>query len=202
MNGLLALVIAYLIGAIPFGYLLVRISTGKDVRSAGSGNIGATNVLRTTGRAAGVATLLLDVAKGFVAVFIAAKMTDEDPWWMSLAALAVMAGHAFPVFLKFHGGKAVASFIGAFLYLTPLPLAAVLVLFVITVAATKAISAGSVIAAGTFPLGVWLILHPPAPVLIAAFVAGAFIVYRHKSNIQRLHAGTENRFSFTGKLKE
>jgi glycerol-3-phosphate acyltransferase PlsY len=202
MNGLLALVIAYLIGAIPFGYLLVRISTGKDVRSAGSGNIGATNVLRTTGRAAGVATLLLDVAKGFVAVLIAAKMTDEDPWWMSLAALAVMAGHAFPVFLKFHGGKAVASFIGAFLYLTPLPLAAVLVLFVITVAATKAISAGSVIAAGTFPLGVWLILHPPAPVLISAFVAGAFIVYRHKSNIQRLHAGTENRFSFTGKPKE
>jgi glycerol-3-phosphate acyltransferase PlsY len=202
MNGLLALVIAYLIGAIPFGYLLVRISTGKDVRSAGSGNIGATNVLRTTGRAAGVATLLLDVAKGFVAVFIAAKMTDDDPWWMSLAALAVMAGHAFPVFLKFHGGKAVASFIGAFLYLTPLPLAAVLVLFVITVAATKAISAGSVIAAGTFPLGVWLILHPPAPVLMAAFVAGAFIVYRHKSNIQRLHAGTENRFSFTGKPKE
>ena len=202
MNGLLALVIAYLIGAIPFGYLLVRISTGKDVRSAGSGNIGATNVLRTTGRAAGVATLLLDVAKGFVAVFIAAKMTDDDPWWMSLAALAVMAGHAFPVFLKFHGGKAVASFIGAFLYLTLLPLAAVLVLFVITVAATKAISAGSVIAAGTFPLGVWLILHPPAPVLMAAFVAGAFIVYRHKSNIQRLHAGTENRFSFTGKPKE
>ena len=202
MNGLLALVIAYLIGAIPFGYLLVRLTTGKDVRSSGSGNIGATNVLRTTGRAAGVATLLLDVAKGFVAVFIAAKLTDEDPWWMSLAALAVMAGHAFPVFLKFHGGKAVASFIGAFLYLTPLPLAAVLVLFVITVAATKAISAGSVIAAGTFPLGVWLILHPPAPVLIAAFIAGAFIVYRHKSNIQRLHAGTENRFSFTGKPKE
>jgi len=199
MNGLLAILIAYLIGAIPFGYLLVRWTTGNDVRSSGSGNIGATNVYRTTGRAAGVATLLLDVAKGYVAVFIAAKMTADDPLWMSLSALAVMAGHAFPVFLKFHGGKAVASFIGAFLYLTPLPLAAVLVLFVITVAATKAISAGSILAAGTFPLGVWLILHPPAPVLIASLIAGAFIVYRHKSNMKRLRAGSENRFSWSKK---
>jgi glycerol-3-phosphate acyltransferase PlsY len=176
--------------------LLVRLTTGKDVRSSGSGNIGATNVLRTTGRAAGVATLLLDVGKGFFAVWLAAKMTDDDPLWMSLAALAVMAGHAFPIFLKFKGGKAVASFIGAFLYLTPLPLAAVLVLFVIAVAATRAISAGSVLAAGTFPLGVWLILHPPAPVLIASIIAGVFIVYRHKSNIERLRTGTENQFSW------
>ena len=168
MTGLLVIVIAYLLGGIPFGYVLVRLTTGKDIRSSGSGNIGATNVLRTTGRAAGVATLLLDVAKGYFAVLIAARMTDDDPLWMSLSALAVMAGHAYPVFLKFHGGKAVASFIGAFLYLTPLPLAAVLVLFVITVAATRAISAGSIMAAGTFPLGVWLILHPPAPVLIAS----------------------------------
>jgi acyl phosphate:glycerol-3-phosphate acyltransferase len=196
MTGLLAIVIAYFIGAIPFGFLLVRLTTGKDVRASGSGNIGATNVLRTTGRAAGVATLLLDIGKGFFSVWLAAKMTDDDPWWTSLAALAVMAGHAFPVFLKFRGGKAVASFIGAFLYLTPLPLAAVLVLFVMTVAATRAISAGSIMAAGTFPLGVWLILHPPAPVLLASLIAGAFIVYRHKSNIERLRAGTENRFQW------
>jgi glycerol-3-phosphate acyltransferase PlsY len=194
MTGLLVIVIAYFIGAIPFGFLLVRLTTGKDVRASGSGNIGATNVLRTTGRAAGVATLLLDIGKGFLAVWLAAKMTSDDPWWTSLAALAVMAGHAFPVFLKFRGGKAVASFIGGFLYLTPLPLAAVLVLFVITVAATRAISAGSIMAAGTFPLGVWLILHPPLPVLMASLIAGAFIVYRHKSNIERLRAGTENRF--------
>lgn len=194
MNDILAIVIAYLIGSIPFGYVLVRLTTGKDVRAAGSGNIGATNVLRTTGRAAGVAVLLLDIAKGYVAVLIAAKMSNDDPLWMSLAALAVMAGHAFPVFLKFKGGKAVASFIGAFLYLTPLPLAAALVLFVIVVAATRAISAGSIMAAGTFPLGVWLILHPPAPVLIASIIAGAFIVHRHKSNMERLRAGSENQF--------
>jgi len=192
----MALVVAYLIGGIPFGYVLVRLTTGKDVRAAGSGNIGATNVLRTTGRAAGVATLLLDVAKGYFAVWLASFWTHGDPLWMSLAALAVMAGHAFPVFLRFQGGKAVASFIGAFLYLTPLPLAAVLLLFVATVAVTKAISAGSIMAAGTFPLGVFMIQHPPMPVFVASLIAGGFIVYRHKANIQRLRAGTENRFQW------
>jgi glycerol-3-phosphate acyltransferase PlsY len=197
MTGLLAIVAAYLIGGIPFGYLLVKLTTGKDVRASGSGNIGATNVLRTTGKGVAVATLLLDIAKGFVSVWIAAMLTDDDPWWTSAAALAVMAGHAYPVFLKFKGGKAVASFIGAFLYLTPLALFAVLIVFVIAVAATRHISAGSVLAAGTFPLAVWLILHPPAPVLIASLIAGAFIVMRHRANIQRLHAGTESVFVWT-----
>ncbi len=197
MNGFLAVVIAYFTGGIPFGYVLVRLTTGKDVRSAGSGNIGATNVLRTTGRAAGVATLLLDAAKGYFAVWLAAQWTGGDPLWTSLAALSVMAGHAFPVFLKFQGGKAVASFIGAFAYLTPLPLLAVLILFVAAVAVTRAISAGSILAAGTFPLGVFMIQHPPAPVWIASLIAGAFIVYRHKANIERLRAGTENRFRWS-----
>jgi|HubBroStandDraft_5_1064220.scaffolds.fasta_scaffold569108_2 glycerol-3-phosphate acyltransferase PlsY len=192
--GLISIAIAYLVGGIPFGYVLVRLITGKDVRASGSGNIGATNVLRTTGRGIAVATLLLDIAKGFVSVFIAAMLTDNDPAWMSGAALAVMAGHAFPVFLRFHGGKAVASFIGAFLYLAPLPLFAVLIVFVVIVAATRFISAGSVMAAGMFPLAVWLILHPPEPVLIASLIAGAFIVVRHRSNIERLHAGNESVF--------
>ena len=196
MYGLLAIVIAYLLGGIPFGFLLVKLTRGTDVRESGSGNIGATNVLRTTGRAAGVATLALDIAKGFVAVWLTAKLTDEAPEWTSLAALAVMAGHAFPVFLKFQGGKAVATFIGAFAYLTPLPLTAVLLLFVVTVAVTRYISAASILAAATFPFGVWMILHPPLQVTIAAFIAGAFIVYRHKSNWSRLRAGTENVFSW------
>src|ERR1700685_2931839 len=103
MTGLLAVLIAYLIGAIPFGYLLVKLRTGKDVRASGSGNIGATNVLRTTGRAVAVVTLLLDIAKGVAAVWIAAVLTDDDVTWMSAAALAVMAGHAYPVFLRFKG---------------------------------------------------------------------------------------------------
>jgi glycerol-3-phosphate acyltransferase PlsY len=196
MLGPLAIVIAYLLGGIPFGFLLVKLTRGTDVRESGSGNIGATNVLRTSGPATGVATLLLDIAKGYLAVWLAAELTGGAPQWTSLAALAVMAGHAFPVFLKFQGGKAVATFVGAFAYLTPLPLAAVLLLFVVTVAVTGYISTASILAAATFPFGVWMILHPPIQVTAAAFIAGAFIVYRHKSNWVRLRAGTENVFSW------
>ena len=196
MLGLLAIFIAYLLGGIPFGFLLVKLTKGADIRESGSGNIGATNVLRTTGRAAGVATLLLDIAKGYLAVWLAAELTGGAPEWASLAALAVMAGHAYPVFLKFQGGKAVATFIGAFAYLTPVPLAAVLLLFVAVAAVTRYISAASILAAAAFPFGVWIILHPPVQVTAAAFIAGAFIVYRHKSNWERLRAGVENRFSW------
>ena len=192
----LALVLAYCLGAIPFGYLLVKWKTGSDVRASGSGNIGATNVLRTTGRAAGVATLLLDIGKGYLAVWLAGGLTGSSPLWMSAAALAVMAGHAYPVFLRFRGGKAVASFVGAFLCLTPLALAATLVVFVAVVAWTRHISMGSIIAAATFPLGVWLILQPPWPVWAASLIAAGFIIYKHSSNIQRLRAGTEHAFRF------
>lgn len=198
MLGLLALVIAYLLGSVPFGYLLVKWTSGADVRASGSGNIGATNVFRTSGRGIGLATLMLDIAKGFAAVWIAAWLTGDAPEWTSLAALAVMAGHSYPVFLKFQGGKAVASFVGAFAYLTPLPLVAVTLLFVAVVAVTRHISAGSILGAATFPFGVWIILHPPFQITAAAFVAGVFVIYRHKSNWQRLHAGTENKFSWGG----
>jgi len=192
MNILLALVIAYLLGAIPFGYILVKLTTGGDIRSSGSGNIGATNVLRTTGSVAGVLTLVLDISKGYAAVWLASRLTEGAPLWTSAAALAVMAGHAFPVFLKFKGGKAVASWLGAFLCLTPLPLAATLVLFVATVAVTRYVSLGSVIAAGMLPLAIWLISHPPLPVVVAALLAGAFIIWRHKSNLERLRCGQEH----------
>ena len=193
---LVALVVAYLIGGIPFGYLLVRLKTGEDVRSMGSGNIGATNVLRTSGRAVAVATLLLDIAKGFGAVWLAARLTDDSIAWTSLAALAVMAGHAYPVFLKFRGGKAMASFIGAFLYLTPIPLLATLVVFVIVVAATGHISMGSIIGAASLPLATWLIMHPPAPLVLVSLIAAAFVVVRHRENIQRIRAGKEHVFRF------
>jgi glycerol-3-phosphate acyltransferase PlsY len=196
MNAALGLVIAYLLGGIPFGYLLVKLTTGRDVRAAGSGNIGATNVLRTTGRAAGVATLLLDIGKGYLAVWLEGRLTGANAEWMSAAALAVMAGHSYPVFLRFRGGKAVAAFVGAWLCLTPLPLAAVLIVFVCLTAWTRHISLGSIVAAGTFPLAVWLIEHPPAMVVGAAILSGALIVYRHRENIARLHAGNESVFSF------
>jgi glycerol-3-phosphate acyltransferase PlsY len=195
----LILIFAYLLGGIPFGYLLVRLKTGRDVRSMGSGNIGATNVLRTTGRALGVVTLLLDIGKGYLAVWAAGRLTGGSPLWMSAAALAVMAGHAFPVFLKFRGGKAMASFVGAFLCLTPLPLVAVLLVFFVVVARTRYISLGSIVGAATLPLAVWLISHPAAPVTTAALVGGAFIVWRHRDNIARLRAGKENVLALGGR---
>ena len=199
MITLLVAAIAYLLGAIPFGYLLVKWTTGADVRTGGSGNIGATNVLRTTGRAAGVATLLLDIGKGYLAVWIAGRLSEHGAVTMSVAALAVMAGHAYPVFLKFKGGKAVASFVGAFLCLTPTALAAVLVVFVIVVAWTRHISMGSIVAAATFPLAVWLIQKPEVTVVLAGAVAGAFIIYKHSSNVRRLRAGTEHVFTFSSR---
>jgi glycerol-3-phosphate acyltransferase PlsY len=196
MTPALALVAAYLIGAIPFGFLLVKWKTGADIRASGSGNIGATNVLRTTGWVTGAATLILDIAKGYLAVWLAGRLTGGNQIWMAAAALAVMAGHAFPLFLGGKGGKAVATFVGAYLCLTPLPLAATVVVFVAMVAWTRYISVGSIVAAGAFPLAVWLISHPPLPVFYAAVVSGAFIVYRHAGNIERLRAGNENVFSF------
>jgi glycerol-3-phosphate acyltransferase PlsY len=196
MLGLVALFIAYLLGAIPVGFLLVKVSTGKDVRASGSKNIGATNVLRTTNRLLGLLTLLLDIGKGYLAVWIAGIFTGDAPVWTSAAALAVIAGHAFPVFLGFKGGKAVASFIGAFLYLAPLPLLASLIVFVAIVARTRYISAGSIIAVGSFPLAVWLISHPPVDVILAALIAAVFIVYRHRSNLGRIRAGTEYVFEW------
>lgn len=199
MMPVLALVAAYLIGAIPFGFLLVKWKTGADIRDAGSGNIGATNVLRTTGWKSGLATLLLDIGKGYLAVWLAGFLTAGNQTWMAAAALAVMAGHAFPVFLGGKGGKAVASFVGAYLCLTPLPLAATVIVFLVIVAWTRFISMGSIIAAGSFPLAVWLISHPPAAVLGAAIISGAFIIYRHSENIARLRQGSESVFALRGR---
>jgi glycerol-3-phosphate acyltransferase PlsY len=198
---LLLLLAAYLIGGIPFGYLLVRLKTGEDVRARGSGNIGATNVLRTAGRVPGVATLLLDIFKGWFAVWLMAKGTNSDPFWTSAAALAVVLGHAFPVFLKFQGGKAVASFVGAALYLSPGPLLAVMLVFIVVVAVTRYISLGSILGAALFPLAVWLIQKPQWPIVAVSALCGAFIVWRHKANIERLLAGTENVFRFGGSKK-
>jgi acyl phosphate:glycerol-3-phosphate acyltransferase len=196
----LLLLLAYFIGGIPFGYLLVRWRTGEDVRAKGSGNIGATNVLRSSGRALGVATLLLDIAKGWVAVWLMARYGSAAPVWTALAGITVILGHAFPAVLKFQGGKAVASFVGAFAFLAPLPLLAITIVFVAVVAVTRYISLGSIIGAALFPLAVWMIDHPDTPLVVAALAGGAFIIWRHKANIERLRAGTENVFTF-GKKK-
>jgi glycerol-3-phosphate acyltransferase PlsY len=196
MNGVIALIVAYLVGGIPFGLLIVKLKTGADVRESGSGNIGATNVLRTTGPLAGILTLLLDAAKGWFAVWLADTLTHGDILWMSFTALAVLLGHVFSPYLKFKGGKAVASFLGAFGYLTPLPVAVVTVIFVVVIARTRYLSLGSVSGAILYPFACLIILHPEWPVLAAALAASALILWRHKGNIARIRAGNENILSF------
>lgn len=199
---LLAIAAAYLLGGIPFGYLLVKWKTGADVRVAGSGNIGATNVQRTAGSLAGVLTLALDIAKGYLALWLASKVAGtHDPHriLLSAAAVAVMLGHIYTPFLRFKGGKGVAPFVGAFLFLTPLALSAIVVVFAGTVAATRYISLGSITGAITFPLAVWLIERPTLPVLFAALACSGLVLYRHRDNMVRLHADTERVFSWKGK---
>jgi len=191
-------VLAYLIGALPFGYWFVRLSSGKDIRSMGSGNIGATNVHRTAGGKAGAIVLLLDILKGFLAVWLAAVITGGNTVALAFSASAVMLGHCFPVFLHFKGGKAVACFVGAFLYLTPLALAIVVVIFVAVVLLSKYVSLGSIFGALAFPFLVWIISHPPPPILAASTFAALLVIYRHKANIDRLRHGKEHSFSLRG----
>jgi acyl phosphate:glycerol-3-phosphate acyltransferase len=192
--GVVSLIIAYFLGGIPFGYYLVKWKTGTDVRQSGSGNIGATNVLRTQGRAMGIVTLLLDVAKGWLAVWITSVLSDGNAVWMSAAALVVLIGHAFPILLGFKGGKAVASAVGAYALLTPQPLIGAVAIFMLTVAVYRMISLGAIVAAAALPFGIWLILRPAWPVVALAGASAAFIIWRHQGNIERIRAGKENIF--------
>ncbi len=192
--------IAYLLGSIPFGYILVRLFRGEDVRASGSGNIGATNVARKA-PGLGVATLILDALKGFGAVLLAARLASDRPsvapiLLMAIAAMFAILGHVFPVWLKFKGGKGVATGVGAFIALAPKAVLVVLVIFVAIVAAFRYISLGSIVAAAAFPLFAWLLYrYQASPAVFAAMVcASALIIAKHHQNIRRLLAGTEHRF--------
>ncbi len=188
--------LAYLIGCLPFGYWFVRLRLGKDIRTMGSGNIGATNVHRTVGGKAGLVVLLLDILKGLLAVYIASATTHGDPLAVALAAVAVLLGHCFPAFLNFKGGKAVACFIGAFGFIAPLPFLVTALAFFLAVALSRYISLGSIVGAFVFPMLFSFISHPPPPLLYASIFAAALIIWRHWPNIVRLRGGTENVFSF------
>ncbi len=196
MSGLIAVLVAYLLGGIPFGLLIVRLKTGADVRKSGSGNIGATNVLRTTGPVAGILTLVLDAAKGTFSVWLADTLTNGDIFWMSLTAVAVLVGHVFSPYLKFKGGKAVASFLGAFGYLTPLPVLVITIIFVLVIVLTNYLSLGSISGAALYPFACFLILHPDWPVLAASVIASVLILWRHRENMVRIREGNENILSF------
>lgn len=194
-----AAILAYLIGGLPFGYWFVRFSLGQDIRTMGSGNIGATNVHRSAGKKAGFIVLFLDILKGFLALWVAALLTGNSAPGLAIGWVAVMLGHCYPVFLGFKGGKAVACFVGAGLYVAPWAILVTAVIFVAIVALSKYISLGSILSAVVFPIVYWGIYRPMQSLLIAAIAAGALVVYRHKGNIARLRAGKENVFSLKGK---
>src|SRR5580658_4830237 len=189
--------ISYLLGSIPFGYLLVRVFKGEDVRVGGSGNIGATNVARTW-PALGVATLLLDSSKGLAAVLLARVLFSgpNQKLIMTTAALFAVVGHLFPVWLKFRGGKGVATSLGAFILLTPKSILCLVALFLLLAVAFRYVSLGSVAVAAAFPLLAWA-LHEYVDSRQLGLIAlvSVLVIWRHRQNIGRLAAGTESKFS-------
>jgi glycerol-3-phosphate acyltransferase PlsY len=193
MTGLLTTLIAYLLGSIPFGYLIVRWQRGIDVRSTGSGSIGATNVMRNLGIVGFIATFLLDAGKGWLAVLLASKMTSEDPTLVAAAAFAAVLGHCFPFWLRFRGGKGVATGVGVFIAIAPWQVVLVLVIFAVVVAIWRYISLGSIVATAAFPILVHFMKHPPFQVVLGAAGAALIIIGRHHANIARLLKGTENK---------
>ena len=194
--------LAYLLGSIPFGYLLVRLSGAGDVRQTGSGGTGATNVTRRAGKRAGILTLLLDALKGVAAVLLARLLLGAEAdaqWWVCAAAAAAVLGHVFPVWLRFRGGKGVATGLGVFLVLAPLATLCALIAFVVVVWLWRYVSLGSLTAAFVLPLAVWalgalgLSDRAPAPVLAFAAAGAALIVLMHRANVGRLVRGEESK---------
>ncbi len=199
-------VAAYVLGSIPFGLILAKLFGGGDVRKAGSGNIGATNVARVVGPLAGIVTLLLDAAKGAGAVLIAQKFSKDSATWMMIAAFAVLLGHCFPVWLKFKGGKGVATAAGMFSVLSPLACLGAVILFILVVIFWRYVSLGSVSAAAAMPLLIyflWAPHHaPPLAITIGTVAVTLLIIYKHRGNLRRLLEGVEPKFSFGKKLDE
>jgi glycerol-3-phosphate acyltransferase PlsY len=202
--------VSYLLGSIPFGYLLVRIFRGEDVRQSGSGNIGATNVSRKS-PVLGVLTLLLDALKGTCAVFLAYKVLERA--WpgnidvslyppLSLIALCAIFGHMFPVWLHFRGGKGVATSVGAFALLLPRATLGAFAIFVVVALVSRYVSLASIMAAVSLPIFGWFSLRDGRRqdlfMLIPVSIASALVIAKHHENIRRLIAGTENRFGIRG----
>ncbi|MFL6417098.1 MAG: glycerol-3-phosphate 1-O-acyltransferase PlsY [Bryobacteraceae bacterium] len=195
---ILTTLLAYLLGGLPFGYWFVRMTSGKDIRTLGSGNIGATNVHRTSGGKAGIVVLLLDILKGYLAVLIASLLNHRDANAVALAIVAVVLGHCYPLFLHFKGGKAVACFVGAFLYAAPLALAVTTVVFFAIFALTRFVSLASIVGALVFPLILWWLRIYPLPILLVGTATAVLIVFRHRANIERLLKGKEHVFTLKG----
>ena len=194
--------LAYLLGSIPVGYLLVRIFRKQDIRTVGSGNIGATNVLRSGGKGLGALTFILDAVKGCAAVGLGALLAAPMlPAWPqrnveALAALFAVLGHMFPLWLRFRGGKGVATGFGVFLVAAPLAALAAIALFAIVIALTRYVSLASILGAASFPIFAWFTVNGSRPAFYIAvqIIVALLIILKHHPNIRRLLTGTEHRF--------
>jgi glycerol-3-phosphate acyltransferase PlsY len=204
------IVAAYLIGSIPFSFLVVKFVAGADIRAHGSRNVGATNVARNFGKTPGAVALLLDIAKGYAAVALARWIVERPEWpyvadgahataldsmslWIALAALLAVLAHMYPVWLRFHGGKGVATATGAFLALDPIAIAAGMIVFLIVILATRFVSLASILSAASIPVFMRFLVHAPFWTIIISTVISVAIILKHHSNIARLAHGTERR---------
>lgn len=183
--------IAYLLGSIPFPYLLTRLKTGSDIRELGSGNVGATNVMRTSGKTLGLITLMLDVGKGALAVWLGRYLLQHETGG-AMAGFFSMLGHAYPVFLQFRGGKSVATGAGAFLLISPYGILTSIGVFILMASTIRIVSISSIVASGLFPVFAWIYGTEIQTVVWGAVCAG-LIIFRHRPNIKRLIKGTEKK---------
>jgi len=196
---LVMVAVAYLLGSIPFGFLIVALRGGDDIRERGSGNIGAANVARNAGAIAGALTLLLDGGKGYAAVAIASRLShgSNSPRWMMAAAIAAVFGHIFPVWLGFRGGKGVATSLGAFLPICREAVLAAVILWIAVVAFWQYASLGSIIAAAAMPVLVYLLYAPrhapPGYIMGGTILIALLVLAKHRANIERLISGQEPR---------
>jgi glycerol-3-phosphate acyltransferase PlsY len=192
LESVLTLAGAYLVGSIPFSYLVARAFGVADVRTVGSGNVGATNVMRSAGKGPGVAALVLDALKGAVATGAAARLFPDSGWIPALAALAAVLGHVFPVWLGFRGGKGVATGAGALAPLAPAATGTAAIVFLLTLVLARYVSLSSMVSAAALA-GLTFLWGSPTPVAVSAAVVALLVIVKHRTNIQRLLAGTENR---------
>jgi len=192
---LFLLILAYLIGAVPCGVILTKLFGKADIRQAGSGNIGATNVYRVAGRGLGIATLIGDTLKGTVPTVLAAGSSSLSPAQVALIAAATFLGHLYPVYLRFKGGKGVATALGIFIVLSPQAVLLAFAVFALVLWKWRYISLGSISAAAVFPFLALLFEHS-FPLFLSALFIASMVIVRHRTNIERLKCGTENKFNF------
>ncbi len=203
------IVVSYLIGSIPFSFIVARTAAGADIRREGSHNVGATNVIRTAGRVPGIIALLLDLAKGYAAIEVARWIVSRPDWpfavavgspihsremWIALAGLVAVLGHMFPVWLRLHGGKGVATAAGVFLALSPIVVAASLIVFLIVLISTRFVSLASITSAASIPIFMRFLVHDtPFWRIVISIVIALAVIIKHHTNIARMTQGTERR---------